>query len=356
MRVMPTGTLAADYFDGSSARAQRVRLSIAADQLLLQGEGIARQMPLTDVQWPERTRHGARVAHLRDGGSLQAEDAAHWDEWLAAAGVRESRVVRWQQSWRATAVAVFGLLLLAGAGYLWGLPWVARAVVALVPLSIDRSIGDAAWGTIAPRWLVQSALPSARQQALREAFTSAVERARPEHKRPAYELSFHGSPHGRLGANAFALPGGRIVVTDELVRLLEGRDDVVLGVLAHELGHVVHRHGMRSLVQVTLLSTATSLAFGDFSSVLATAPVLLGQLAYSRDFEREADQHAVQVLRANGLSPEVMVTLFERLASQRPGARDGGSRGDIGIAFASHPADAERIRLFREAAEHSSPR
>jgi len=350
MHSTAPGTVEADYFDGSSARAHRVRLSIAADQLLLQGHGVARQVPLAEVQWPERTRHGKRVAHLRDGGSLQAEHAASWDAWLAAAGVRESRVVRLQQSWRATVVAVLGLLLLATAGYLWGLPWAARVVVAFVPQSVDQSIGDAAWGTIAPRWLTPSALPPERQQSIRAAFASAVERMYPERKRPTYELRFHASAQGRLGANAFALPGGRIVVTDELVRLLEGRDDVVLGVLAHELGHVHHRHGMRSLVQVTLLSTATSVAFGDFSSVLGLAPALLGQLGYSRDFEREADEHAVQLLRASDLSPEVMVTLFERLAAERPAGREGGSRSDIGIAFASHPADAERIRLFREAA------
>jgi Zn-dependent protease with chaperone function len=350
MQPTASGTLEVDYFDGASARPHRVHLRIAGDHLLLQGDGIARQVELAHVQWPERTRHGKRVAHLRDGGSLQAEHTANWDAWLAAAGVRESHVVRLQQSWRATAASVVALLLLAAAGYLWGLPWAARALVAFVPPSVDRSIGDTAWDSIAPRWLSPSTLPPARQQALRDGFARMVERMYPAPQRPTYELRFHGSTHGRLGANAFALPGGRIVVTDELVRLLEGRDDVVLGVLAHELGHVHHRHGMRSLVQVTLLGTATSLAFGDFSNVLAAAPVVLGQLGYSRDFEREADQHAVQMLRAGELSPEVMVTLFERLASARPGGRDSGARSDIGIAFASHPADAERIRLFRDAA------
>ena len=326
MRRDAPGTIDVDYFDGSSARARRVRARIAANHLLLQGDGIERHVPLAEVQWPERTRHAKRVAHLRDGGSLQAEHAATWDAWLGAAGVRESRVVQLQQSWRATAIAVLGLVLLAGAGYLWGLPWAARAVVAFVPQSIDRSIGDAAWDAIAPRWLAPSALPHARQQALRDAFARVVGRMYPTGKRPSYELSFHASTHGRLGANAFALPGGRIVATDELVRLLEGRDDVVLGVLAHELGHVHHRHGVRSLVQVTLLGTVTSVAFGDFSSVLAAAPALLGHLGYSRDFEREADEHAVHMLRASGLSPDVMVTLFERLASDRHGAGDHRSR------------------------------
>jgi Zn-dependent protease with chaperone function len=350
MQSTAPGTIEADYFDGTSARAYRVRLSIAADHLLFHGDGIAQQVPLSAVQWPERTRHGKRVAHLRDGGSLQATDAAAWDAWRAAAGVREAHVVRWQQSWRATAVAVLGLLLLAAAGYLWGLPWAARVVVAFVPASVDRSIGDSAWEHIEPRWLAASTLPPARQQALRDQFERMVGRMYATRERPAYALHFQGSPQGRLGPNAFALPGGRIVITDELVRLLEGHDDVVLGVLAHELGHVHHRHGLRSLVQVTLLSTATAVAFGDFSSVFAGAPVLLGQLAYSRDFEREADLHAVHMLRAHAISPEVMVTLFERMAAARPAARERGSQGGIGIAFASHPGDDERVRLFREAA------
>ena len=346
MDSTPPDAVDAEYFDGSSGRARPVRLSIAAGHLLLQGDGIANQWPLAHVQWPERTRHGKRVAHLRDRGSLQARDATAWDRWLAASGVRESRVVQAQQSWRATAAAALGLLVLAAAGYVWGLPLVAHAAVAFTPLSVDRSIGDSAWASIEPRWLGASALPPARQQALQDAFARAVERAHAPHRRPVYELHFRSGQQGRLGPNAFALPGGRIVVTDELVQLLADRDDVVIGVLAHELGHVHHRHGMRSLVQVTLLGTATSLAFGDFSNILAAAPVLLGQLAYSRDFEREADQHAVQVLRASEISPEVMVTLFERLAQQRPSVRDS----HVGIAFASHPADAERIRLFRDAA------
>ena len=80
--------------------------------------------------------------------------------------------------------------------------------------------------------------------------------------------------------------------------------------------------------------------------MLAGVPALLGQMAYSRDVEREADPESSAVLRAAGLSPEVMVELFER-------ARSGWAAGattPTGIALAWHPADAERVALFREAA------
>ena len=116
-----------------------------------------------------------------------------------------------------------------------------------------------------------------------------------------------GTPsHTQLGANAFALPGGTIFVTDELLDLLRGRDDVLIGVLGHELGHVEHRHGMRLLAQATALGALSSTLWGDFSALFATLPVLYGQSAYSRDFEREADREAIRLLRANRIRPDVM--------------------------------------------------
>jgi Zn-dependent protease with chaperone function len=137
------------------------------------------------------------------------------------------------------------------------------------------------------------------------------------------------------------------------VNLLDPRNDILLGVLGHELGHVQLRHGMRMVAQASLIGVATSLAWGDFSSVLAAAPALLGQAAYSRDFEREADAQAITLLRANGISPTVMIELFARLTASRAataGAPQADPSSGAGIAFASHPRDAERVRVFRDAA------
>ncbi|HEV8313585.1 MAG TPA: M48 family metalloprotease, partial [Burkholderiaceae bacterium] len=68
-----------------------------------------------------------------------------------------------------------------------------------------------------------------------------------------------------------------------------------------------------------------------------------------RDAEREADAEAVRVLRAAGISPLAMVRFFEAVA-QRHGSGKDRERGWLGFAIASHPADAERIRFFRDAA------
>jgi Zn-dependent protease with chaperone function len=340
--------IAATWYDGTHARGRAVQAELDGGTLWLQDEAGGRHgLPLRDVQWPERTRHGQRVAQLRQGGSLAFADAAAFDAWHRQLGHRESWVVRAQQHWRATFTALAGLVLVCVAGYVWGVPWVARGVVAVTPAAVEQAIGDSALAQLGNGLFEPSKTLPAVQAQWRERLGAALQQAYPEG--PArWQLHFAGG--GRLGANAVALPGGHIIITDELLELLKGADDAVLGVLAHEHGHVMRQHGLHAVVRFGLVSAATSVALGDFSALLAGVPALLAHMGYSRDAEREADADAAFVLRAAGRDPAAMVVLFERLGSRntKPGETEGGG---LPIAFASHPADAERVRFFREAAQ-----
>jgi predicted Zn-dependent protease len=351
-------SIAAEYFDGRSARARPVRLSWAGGELRITGDRIALAVAARDVSWPERTRHGTRVAHLPGGGAVHCHDSPAWDAWARAAGQGDSWVVRTQQSWRAVLVSAAALAVLVTALFGWGIPWLGRSAVAATPLSVDRAIGESALQALDEDLLLPSSLPADQQQRIAAAFARAVARLTPGDA-PQHCLMFRS---GRLGANAFALPGGTLVLTDGLVSLVRGDESVLIGVLGHELGHVKHRHGLRLLVQAGVIGALSSLVLGDFSMLLAGAPTVLGQASYSRDAEREADEHAVRVLRAAGLSPAVMVEFFEKAADRRgrqaptnagagrastPAAAD---RPAWGIAFASHPANEARIQFFRDAA------
>lgn len=365
--------LDATYFDGISSRARPVRLQLQGKHLHITGEGIDLHLPLADVQWPERTRYGKRVAHLNCGGSVQTDDAAAWDAWSLASGKRESWVVSWQQSWHWVAGCVVALVLAAVALHQWGLPVAARALVAVMPVSVDKSLGDASLVAIDDHLMRPSKLPEAEQARLRAALTNAL-KASPANTIPDWQLVFRKS---RIGPNAFALPGGTLVMTDELVELVKGDEQVLTAVLAHEIGHVRHRHGLRMLLQTMAIGALSSVVLGDFSTVLAGVPMLLGQASYSREAEREADLEAVRILKAAAISPAVMVTLFERLEEKRQKtsgksdktgdsstakpASNSKTEGDnadedqkpdswLGIAFASHPSDAERIQFFKDAA------
>ncbi|MBI5716558.1 MAG: M48 family metallopeptidase [Burkholderiales bacterium] len=369
----------ARYYDGRSARARPVRLRIEAGELVAaiqEGEGAEHggsgadaaadpaatlRWNLAQVHWPERTRHGQRIVHLAGGGQLDIVDAAAFDAWRAAQGVRESWVVRAQQHWRGTLGALVLLVAVIAAGYRWGVPWAADMLVAVVPVHVDRAVGEAAYENLRSRWLEPSKLPPARQQALRELCGAALDATQARAAQRPWLLRFHAGGKA-LGANAFALPDGSIVITDEMVALLEGHDDTLVGVFGHEYGHVHLRHGMRALARFALVSTATSVALGDFSTVLAGVPAVLAQLGYSRDAEREADEQAARLLAASGRSPQVMVVLFERLAQrgagqgerrERPEGRerragDESPGSTLPIALASHPFDEERVRFFRD--------
>lgn len=353
-----TDTLDARYFDGRSSRPRAARLYLADGQLHITPaangpatfEALA--VPIAQVRWPERTRHGGRLASLPGGASVQALDVSDWDDWCARTLTgRESPVVRAQQSWRGVALALVLLLAATAAVYQWGLPWIARGVTALVPQQVDTLIGAKALASLDESMLRPSALPADTQERIRRAFTRMVAGAHPEGA-PPWNLQFRQGRDDKLGPNALALPGGTIVLTDALVQLLPGDEDAVLGVLGHEFGHVRLRHTMRQLVQASAVGFAVSIAFGDFGTLIGTAPVVLATLGYSRDAEREADEESVRLMRAAGISPRVMAGFFEAIERWRGDqARGGRNDSAIGLAFATHPATAERIAFFKAAAE-----
>ncbi len=354
----PAHTIKVLYFDGQVSAAHEVKLSRKGQAILLAGPGIALEVPVLQVTWPERTRHGLRVAHLRSGGSVQALDNAEWDTWMRRhAGLSDSLVVKAQQSWRWALLAAMLLMVVCFTAYKWGLPLATKALIGLIPPSAEKLITESTLQTLDQHLLEPSKLPFATQQQIAARFGQAVSKRFPHGGGPAWALVFRDSR--QVGPNAFALPNGTIVITDALCTLLTDQPDVMLGVLGHELGHVQRRHAMRGIVQASVVALVSSLVLGDISTTLAAAPVLLGQMAYSRDFEREADDEAIEFMRANSIRPSVMTELFARLASARsphrkeatsPSSQTDSSESEIktklGIAFSSHPADQERIAHF----------
>lgn len=344
-------TLAATYFDGQRGIEHAVRLSLQRDKdLLIRGDGFERRVPASQLQWPEPHRHGMRVLHLARGGSVQCADAAAWDDWCRASGQRPGLVARVQNNWRWVLASVVVLLVLAMSMVRWGFPALAQAVVAATPASVEATIGTSTLNAVDRLMLRPSTMAPMQQERLRTAFVRFAA-AQPAGSVPPWRLEFRRSP---IGPNAFALPGGTIIMTDELVALFAGDDDVIMGVLAHELGHVRRRHGMHILVQSALLAGVAAVVFGDFNTVFAGAPTALGNASYSRDAEREADRDAARGLKAAGISPLVMVRFFEVIAAKVRRDSLGENQDDggwSGLSIASHPADGERIRMFREAAQ-----
>jgi predicted Zn-dependent protease len=147
--------------------------------------------------------------------------------------------------------------------------------------------------------------------------------------------------------NALAFPGGEVFVFTGLLERTQGDDDALRGVLAHELGHAVERHGVRALVRSSLFAMALSYVLGDIEGITATLAAgasRLDQLSYSRDMEEEADTFAVMLLRRSGHSPEGLARFLESLESQ-----------PVPELLSTHPDSAERAREIRERMGAASP-
>ncbi|MFZ4650973.1 MAG: M48 family metallopeptidase [Rubrivivax sp.] len=343
--------LRARWFNGREARALEVDLALNADVLCLTAAGGAtHHYARRAVTWPERTRHGVPQLLLPDGSVVELPDAPAWDDWAARHHLAEPMAVRWARSWHVALGCVVGVvLLMAGAG-VWGVPWAAEKGAVWVPQAARAHIDRLVLSQLQSRgWLEPSKLPAGTVERLRTALDDMVGAAYPADKRPRVQLAVHALPQW-AGPNAFALPGGQIVVSDALLEMLPGEGDRfhpgVLGVLAHEVGHVHANHGLRNLIVASGIGALAGMWIGDFSSVLATAPTLLIQASYSRDFEREADREALRIMRAAGVDPRGMVAFFTQLQRRYP-ARQAGLP-DFGLA--SHPPDSERTRLFESGA------
>lgn len=342
-------TLDARLFDGQTSRAVAVRLSAVAGGVALEasdGSAPRERFALSALRWHEPLGRATRRVDLPGGRHCEVACGPALDAFLRALGHQEAGITRWQRSGARVALAVALILAVGLAGYRWGLPLVARAVAQALPVAAVQAIDVQLLKTLdASNLLAPSELAPSRIAAIEiEVAPLIAGRGSDDPVR----LHFRKAP--AIGANAFALPGGDIVVTDALVALAP-TDAHVAAVVAHELGHVAHRHGLRNLIQASVLAAVIGVWTGDFSA-LATAggTVVLGS-AYSRDFEFEADAWGAELLTRNGRSPVLLATMLKRLERAHRATDAAASEpagGGLGDYLSSHPATAERIaRLTR---------
>ena len=347
---MTPAALPALWFDGRSARARECLIEWQAAALLLHSPGAeSRRYAAAAVVWPEHTRHGQRQLLLPDGGVVQVADARAWDAWAQAAGITQPLAARWAMSWRGV-LAAMALLVAVGLGaWRWGIPLSAEYLARWVPQRVHDSVGRLVMNDLERRgWLQPSELPLVMQERITDAVGQMAGTAFPADSMPNYRLNLRKGPRW-LGPNAFALPGGDIIVTDALVDLLQPDYHAVrpalLGVVAHELGHVRENHGLRLVFEAGATSALFGWWIGDYSSLLANAPALALQAGYSREHERAADAESLRIMQANRIDPIAMVEFFAALKKQLP-ERDGDAPA---FGLSSHPTDSERIRRFQEA-------
>ena len=341
------------YYDGRTAAAHPVKLTLINGVVSVNGESVSRHEPITSLRVSEPMGAAPRLISFADGAHCEVRDHEGMARLLAATGYQDGLVVRLQHRWRWAFAAIALTLAVVFAGYHWGLPAVSEWLAFRTPDAVLARMGKGTLDVLDRVAFAPTKLPEARQQELRDAFTRLMA---PGDAKPGYTLHFrHG---GTLGANAMALPDGTIVVTDQLIKIA-AHDEEIIAVLTHELGHIQQRHGLRMLIQGSIVAFVVSFYMGDVSSAAAGLPTLLLQARYSRNHEREADQYGAAMLKANGMSPRRLADMLAKLeaAHRAPSSKDDGeapakSNEPSGPSqyLKSHPATQERIDDLNKAA------
>lgn len=318
------------YFDGLSSRRRAVSLAFT-DALEISEEGLKLvAWPFSGIRRADGPSGTLRLTCLSAPAlaRLEIRDAAVAGELMARCARLDEDVPG-----RRGAAAIVGWSLAAAvsivAVVLFGVPLAADRLTPLVPQSFERRLGDVA-ETQVRAIFGDKVCDNAEGLA---AFLKLVNALRDV---AGFDTSIDAAVLASPIPNAFALPGGKIYVLEALLAKAQNADEVA-GILAHELGHVRHRDGMRGLIHNGGTSFLIGLLFGDVtgSGAMIFASRSLVSASHSREAEQDADSFAIDMMQRLGRSPKPMGELMFRVT----GKEDQG-----GLSYlANHPLTEDRL-------------
>ncbi len=332
-------------YDGQSAERAQIVLRVSRQGLQLERDGAPPllwpwgQVRQTSGRYPGQP---VRLEHGEEPAAAVVVDDDAFVPALRRLAPGETAHIRGGSSNAGRIASVLGALVLsAGLGaalYLWGIPGFASFVAAHVPLSWEEKLGEEAFAAFTAD--VERCEDKAAQAALDTLLARLDAAAQPHPYRLRVAIVIDGE------VNAFALPGGRLVVNSGLLEVMRTPSEVA-GVLAHEVQHVLLRHSTRALLRDASLSLLVGALVGDAGAATSAfeAARQLGGLRYSRDAEREADASGMQLIQAARLEAAGMVRSFEALRDAAP-----GEVPTVLSALSTHPDTEERIRLLQRRA------
>jgi len=359
------------FFDGSTSSRRSAAFSVNdAGQFFIhtlenQADSALYSGDISQLDISPRIGNTPRYLNIENGANFETNDNDGVDLLLTQhCRSPASRFLHILES-NLVIVLVFAVLVM---GFMWGglkygVPSMAKIIAERLPAETNYYLGKEALDILDKVAFQPSELSTARQQELTHLFQAYA------NDYPGYQITFKFRKGKGVGANAFALPNGTIVFTDEMVNLA-ANDHELVAILGHEIGHVVHRHLLRRIIQDSTITILILFITGDVSSassIVLALPSLLLDLSYSREFEIEADDFAFDFLINNNLEPDYFAQIMQRLENYNAEQLNGDD-ADTGMSqkkesldtnededgllkrvspyLSTHPDTENRIRKF----------
>ncbi len=330
----------ASLFDAKTSQRIEATLHVKPEALEICTSDTSTTYPLDSLRFSQRLGTMPRTIYLPDGRACETNDNDAIDAFLKQHKHHgASRLLHTLES--KMRYLLLALAITAAFSYAFiahGLPAIAKYVAQELPAVLVYSIGSSTLQTLDQSLLKPSELNASRQESLQHALAPYIQKDR---EWPRVQVVFRST---KLGANAFALPDGTIVFTDDLVKLAHDNRELV-GIFFHELGHVENRHALRTVLQDSAFFLLLSAMTGDVSTasgIFSTLPTMLVESSFSRDLEREADDYAYKMMQHYQIDHEYFALIMERLMQSHPDSVDG-----VNAYLQSHPPTAKRIARFR---------
>lgn len=330
------------YLDGKTAARRRAVIRIQPHGLHLEVEGGAAFFwPYAEVRQTQGFYAGEQ-ARLERGGDLpevlEVADPAFLDDLRRMAPERGARFhgpPRPSLRVMLVFLTALGVIALSVALYQWGIPAVAAFAAERVPVAWEESLGRSVAAELAPQ--ATRCTDPARQRVL-EAILATLTRPL-----TASPYTFRLVVVDNAQVNAFAVPGGYVVILRGLLERTESAEELA-GVLAHELQHVLLRHSTRAIFQEASTGLLMAALVGDATGAIGyglESARTLGRLRYTRRSEEEADERGLRMLVAAHVDPQGLLRFFEEMKKAE------GRQPGLFRYLSSHPTPAERLARLR---------
>jgi Zn-dependent protease with chaperone function len=322
------------FFPAGAARHVPAQLAADGDALAVLGKDgtVLATAPLKSIDVSSRLGTLKRRLVFAGQGIFETADNDAVD-----ALTRRGLLHAMEKSWPIAAAAVLCAIAAAAWFGFYGAPLVAGALARNTPPPVARFMTSQTLNLLDDKVLLPTKLAADRQRWFDARFAAVA-----KFKGGSYQLLLRNAP--LIGPNAFALPDGRIVMTDQLAAMIQDPQEID-GVFAHEMAHVARLHVLQRVYQASLVPAVLVFITGDPSQVSHFATILPGvllQSAYSRQFEQQADDDAAALLKAHGEDPGKLANLLERITAK---ICQGGDCGPNWLG--SHPATAARAARLR---------